>query len=248
MVYSNSCIHSNSLSITSSQHELGRVTNKIYEEDRNGPWRHRQYFDNEAYIAEGDPIYDFDSYNNSVGYLVFGMHYTMVLLIYTISDGSSLQYLEEIYDKIPKPPQPVNIVPHKIPNGYSGPRVRGIRLESLESEIKDYPAYVAMGTYPVVIAGYKGDDKLPRQVNKSDVDKFLSNHPNCVFGGEFALDNLEEIDDVFKVVIEVIHGLRETAIRDSPIQEENVETSQNNTRNDRKPFVQRLIHKITTFK
>jgi hypothetical protein len=115
-------------------------------------------------------------------------------MVYDTSSRLSLQYFHDIYDKIPLP-QPI----HK----YEAPRRRGIQLEASY----DSPYYPAE-RFPVVVAGYRGPSTLPPEVNESDVEKFIQDRPECIFGGEFALDNQEEIDAIFLAVIGVIHKLK----------------------------------------
>jgi hypothetical protein len=117
-------------------------------------------------------------------------------MVYDISSKLSLQYLEDNYDKIPLP-QPIQ------QDDIETARPRGIRLDASRDE-HCYPAE----RFPVVIAGYRGSSTLPQEVYKSDVEKFIQYRPDCTFGGEFALDNQEEIDTVFLAVIEVIHKLK----------------------------------------
>jgi hypothetical protein len=56
-------------------------------------------------------------------------------------------------------------------------------------------------------------ENLPREVNDSGIEKQLSGHSGCTNGGEFAMDNFEEVDAVFLAVIEVIQDLRKVAVR-----------------------------------
>jgi hypothetical protein len=199
----------------------------------------------EIYIAEGNPIESHVEWKTHIDRSNFQMHYWIVLMTYTISDSGSLQYLEEIYDKIPRPPKPPGFGGH---NNNWRPEIRGLKMEHELTWNVEYPAYVALERYPVVIAGCKDTGHLSQQVEKPDIEKFISSRPNCVFGGEFSLDNLEEIDAVFKVVVGVIHGLRKKAVRDQPVQVDIKDIQTRNPIRAIKSTISRILHRIKAFK
>jgi len=122
-----------------------------------------------------------------------------VLLTYTVSDLGSLEYLDSLYDSIPKLPRYRNtVVRSKAHQAHpEESEVRVLYLEGLRRKRSiELPGYVVREDYPVVIAGCKAPGQA-RQVHDSDVQKFLKDHPSCTFGGEFELDNQQEIGKNF---------------------------------------------------
>jgi hypothetical protein len=156
---------------------------------------------------------------------------SIVLLVYSIADESAPQLLEETLNTIPSPPAAANVSSMAVSRRmYSGPTVQGIRLQNLADEraaggmqklfdLKDeslhYTPYVPMEKFPVVIAGHKPENNPHREISDKDIQRFISNHQGCTYGGDFALDNLEEIDAVFLAVSKRIHDLRKVAISPS---------------------------------
>ncbi|KAH9206004.1 hypothetical protein DL95DRAFT_416923 [Leptodontidium sp. 2 PMI_412] len=126
----------------------------------------------------------------------------VIILTYDVSSKESLQNVKKMYDMIPAPEDgKLRLEP-----GYPFPRPY-------------HHLFVLAKRYPVVIIGCRYPQENPREVEREDVEMFISQHPDCKFAGECMPKEgaNENVDKVFQFVLEVYHELRKQARREEDL-------------------------------
>lgn len=204
--------------LTTPKHEAGLV-GESFNTDLDWPPRHILPIGERGYTAlcdvrrneDGTPIDWGEGSNHSL----FQQDYKIGLLTYSINDMSSLQYLEELYQRLPTAPYGVDgdvIEYGKHPKKVG---VQGIQILDRSKHPKPPTlSYTPLSQYTLFLVGMtpRWHKTRPREVLPGDLQDFLKDKPNIRNAGEVDLQNLDEIDAVFDGVIREFHSLLERSI------------------------------------
>ncbi|KAH7412929.1 hypothetical protein BKA64DRAFT_340728 [Cadophora sp. MPI-SDFR-AT-0126] len=127
---------------------------------------------------------------------------SIIVLTYDVSSKASFENMKKTYNMIP-PPKDGKL---RLEPGQPSPRPY-------------YYLFVLAKRYPVVIIGCRYPEDNPREVDKEDVEAFVRQHPECKFAGECMPKEgvNENVDEVFRFVLEVYHELRKQARREEDL-------------------------------
>lgn len=146
---------------------------------------------------------------------LFQEDYKIGLLTYSINDKSSLQYLEELYPRLPTPPYGVDGDAIEYGKHPKKAGVQGIRILDRSKHPKPPTlSYTPLSQYTLFLVGTtpRWHNNRPREVLSGDLQNFLRNKSNIRNAGEIDLYNLGEIDAVFDAVLREFHSLLERSI------------------------------------
>ncbi|KAH8598316.1 hypothetical protein B0O99DRAFT_616400 [Bisporella sp. PMI_857] len=136
-------------------------------------------------------------YEKALDYpVIFHLLAQVVVITYDIASKDSIQKLERLYSQIPPPPD------------------RRIHFREARPEV-----FTPMDYYPKILIGCRHPADSVREVEKEDIEKFMSDHPECTFAGECEPDDIsiQTVNEVIQAAIEVYHGIRKKAQEVEPV-------------------------------
>ncbi|KAL2073901.1 hypothetical protein VTL71DRAFT_11227 [Oculimacula yallundae] len=127
---------------------------------------------------------------------------SVIVLTYDVSSKASYENMKKTHSMIP-PPKDGKL---RLSPGQPSPDPY-------------YSLFVLAKWHPVVIIGCRYPEDNPREVEKEDVEAFVRQHPDCIFAGECMPKEgvNENVDEVFRFVVEVYHELRKQARREEDL-------------------------------
>ncbi|KUJ07892.1 uncharacterized protein LY89DRAFT_354224 [Mollisia scopiformis] len=133
----------------------------------------------------------------------------VLIFTYDVSSKDSFLNMCERYEGLPTPREGrIEIKLMRIDRNIS-------KNGDVQDKLVHEERYISMDHFPVVFAGCRYPAESVREVEKEDVEAFAHHHPDWKFAGECMLeeDRPENVDQVFRVALEVYHSIRRVALQ-----------------------------------